>query len=330
MKKINWGIIGCGDVTEHKSGPAFNKVPGSSLVAVMRRNEEKAADYAQRHQVPTWYNDSHKLIHDPNVNAIYVATPPSTHKEYAIAAMKAGKPVYVEKPMALNYAECEEMNKISAKTGVPLFVAYYRRQLPGYLKVQELISQGRIGDVRLVNIRMYSPPKPGDMNIKDVPWRITPEISGGGHFVDLASHQLDYLDYLFGPVEKAAGYSFNQAQLYRAEDVVAGSMMFESGALCSGVWTFTTSAAIEKDEIEIVGSKGKIVFSTFDFSPIKLQSESGDEEFENVRPEHVQKPLIEMMVKSLQGNGECVSTGVSAARTTWVMDKMVSDYLKLV
>src|SRR6187551_1308715 len=103
MEKINWGIIGCGDVSEVKSGPAFNKVNNSSLVAVMRRDGAKAKDYAHRHQVPKWYDDASLLINDPDVNAIYIATPPSSHEEYTIAAIDAGKPVYVEKPMTMNY-----------------------------------------------------------------------------------------------------------------------------------------------------------------------------------------------------------------------------------
>ncbi|MFW6290044.1 MAG: Gfo/Idh/MocA family protein, partial [Mariniphaga sp.] len=195
MTEIKWGIIGCGDVTEKKSGPAFNKVLGSELVAVMRRDAVKAEDYARRHSVPRWYDDAEKLIADPEVNAIYVATPPDTHAEYAIKAMKAGKPVYVEKPMARNYVECLEMISAAEKHNVSLFVAYYRRALPGFLKVKELIEQGAIGKVQLVSLRLHKNLKPttGD----DLPWRVIPEIAGGGHFVDLAAHQLDFLDFLF-------------------------------------------------------------------------------------------------------------------------------------
>ena len=114
---INWGIIGCGDVTEVKSGPAFNKVPGSRLIAVMRRDAEKAADYASRHQVDRWYANANALIQDPDVNAIYIATPPDVHEQYALAAIKAGKPVYVEKPMALNFASAKNMALAAAAAG---------------------------------------------------------------------------------------------------------------------------------------------------------------------------------------------------------------------
>ena len=141
MQKINWGIIGCGDVTELKSGPAFNKVADSALVAVMRRDAAKSKDFAARHQVPCWYNDAKQLINDSAVNAIYIATPPSSHFEYAIAAMEAGKPVYVEKPMALNFAESKSMAEFASNHQIKLVVAHYRRQQPVFKKIKEMLRQ---------------------------------------------------------------------------------------------------------------------------------------------------------------------------------------------
>src|SRR6476469_2704682 len=137
MKKINWGIIGCGDVTELKSGPAFNKVNNSALVAVMRRDAAKAEDYARRHDVPRWYNEGDKLINDPEVNAIYVATPPSSHEEYAIAAINAGKPVYVEKPMANTYDSACNIERSAKEKNVKLVVAHYRREQPRFKKIKQ-------------------------------------------------------------------------------------------------------------------------------------------------------------------------------------------------
>ena len=122
MQSIKWGIIGCGDVTELKSGPAFNKVPDSALVAVMRRDAEKAASYASRHSVPMWYKDADLLINDPDVNAIYIATPPSTHHFYAMAAINAGKPVYLEKPMALNATEAAEIATFAENKNIRLSI----------------------------------------------------------------------------------------------------------------------------------------------------------------------------------------------------------------
>ena len=259
---VKWGIIGCGDVTEIKSGPAFQKVDNSELVAVMRRNGEKAADYAKRHHVPKWYDDAEKLIHDPDINAIYVATPPSTHAAYAIKSMKAGKPVYVEKPMAMNVDECQQMIDTSKKTGVPLFVAYYRRVLPLFVKLKGLMDMNAIGDVKMINLILHLPAKPEELE-GEAGWRVDPSISGGGHFHDLAAHQLDYLDYIFGPIKEVKGVATNQAGLYPTEDVVSAVFQFESGVLGTGSWCFTVPEKQAMDVTEIVGSKGKISFSFF-------------------------------------------------------------------
>ena len=139
MKQIRWGFIGCGEVTEKKSGPAFRDVEGSDIVAVMGRNAAKTRMYAERHKIPKWYTDASELIEDADVNAIYIATPPSSHATYAIMSMRAGKPVYVEKPLAASYDDCARINRVSEQTGVPCFVAYYRRYLPYFIKVMDIV-----------------------------------------------------------------------------------------------------------------------------------------------------------------------------------------------
>ena len=159
MKQINWGFIGCGEVTEKKSGPAFNEVEGSQVVAVMSRSENKARSYAERHHVRKWYTDASELIEDPDVNAVYIATPPSSHATFAIMAMRAGKPCYIEKPLAASYNDCIRINRISEQTGVPCFVAYYRRYLPYFQKVKEIIESGTIGNVVNVQVRFSVPPR---------------------------------------------------------------------------------------------------------------------------------------------------------------------------
>ena len=326
MEEIRWGIIGCGKVTEVKSGPALQKTAHSSLVAVMRRSAEKAKDYALRHNVPKWYSDADQIINDPEVNAIYVATPPETHAQYAIQAMKAGKPVYVEKPMALNYHECIDMNRVSKETGVPLYVAYYRRRLPGFLKVKELLETKAIGDVRLVNIRFYRTFHEEEYNEGALPWRVIPEIAGGGLFFDLAAHQLDILDDWFGPIRNVRGQAFNQAGAYPAEDMVLGNWIHASGVAGTGTWCFTTSEQKNLDEIEIIGSTGNIRLSTFEFTPVVLVTATGKQEFPYPAPDHVQLNLLQTIVDELRGSGIAASTGESAARTSRVMDEMVNNF----
>ena len=324
MPEIRWGIVGCGDVCEVKSGPGLYKAENSALTAVMRRNGALAADFASRHGVARWYDDGDRLINDPEVDAVYVATPPDTHMEYTCKAAEAGKPVYVEKPMARTHEECQTMIRACEAAGVPLWVGYYRRRLPKFLKVQELLEQGAIGDVRSVLIRYYQPPKPSDAFPDQRSWRVDPEIAGAGLFLDLGSHMLDILDYLLGPISRVQGYAANQAELYDAEDIVCGSFTFESGVQGTGTWMFTGFEHLDWTEIE--GTKGRIGYVCFDASPIALTTSAGTEEIPVTQPDHVHQPLIQTIVDELNGRGLCPSTGESGARTSWVMDEMLAEY----
>ncbi len=321
LKNVNWGIIGCGSVTEKKSGPAFNKVENSRLIAVMRRNRNLAKDYAKRHNVPKWTDNASELINDSNVNAVYIATPPSTHAKYAIEAMRAGKPVYVEKPMATTYRECQEMIKVSEETGMPLFVAYYRRSLPGFLKVKELVENGTLGKPLFISIQLTRPANQSEK--ENISWRVKPDIAGSGIFYDLASHQLDYLDFLFGPIKKVSGFAYNKTGYYEAEDTVVASFMHESGIAGSGTWSFVTSQDTRNDVIEIVGTEGRLEFSCFGHTPLLLHKDGGVSEIIFEVPENIQYYLIKQIVAELITGKKCVSTGVSAARTNRVMEQII-------
>jgi len=324
MKTIRWGIIGCGDVTEVKSGPGLQKAAHSSLVSVMRRNGALAADYAKRHGVPKWTDDADRVINDPEVDIVYIATPPSSHLEYTLRVAAAKKPVYVEKPMARNHDECRRMVEACRTAGVPLFVAFYRRGLPRFLKVKELIDSGAIGRVRFVTVTQFQRPFASLASGAALPWRLQPEISGGGLFIDLASHTLDILDFLLGPIASATGHASNQAGLYTAEDIVTGSWQFASGVQGTGTWCFTAYASC--DQNRIIGDRGEIAFSTFGGDPITLTTPEGSETFPGENPLHIQQPLIQTIVDELNGTGKCPSTGESAARTNRIMDQLLENY----
>jgi predicted dehydrogenase len=326
IQELNWGIIGCGNVTELKSGPAFNKVEHSRIVAVMRRNAALAEDYAKRHGVPKWYADANQLINDPEVNAIYIATPPNTHASYGIQAMRAGKPVYVEKPMALNYSECLEMIKVSEETGMPLFVAYYRRTLPAFLKTKELIDNGTIGKPLTVHIKLHKAANEKDLPAEKHSWHVNPEIAGAGHFFDLASHQLDYLDFLFGPIIDVHGIAVNQAGYYKAEDTVTGTFRFGNGVVGTGSWCFVTDRSLYTDTIEITGTLGKITLPCFAHDGLTLTTPNGTQKINVQNPENIQYHLIQQIVDELRGVGESPSNGKTAARTSAVLDEMVKNY----
>jgi predicted dehydrogenase len=313
-KIIRWGIIGCGNVTEVKSGPAFRLIEHSDLVAVMRRNGALAEDYARRHKVKKWFTNAEALVKDEEVDAIYIATPPGSHLEYTRLAAAHGKPVYVEKPMARTYAESQEMIAVCKAAGVPLFVAYYRRALPRFLAVKDLIANGEIGKVRFVNVVMYKKAVPA----VEAGWRVVPEISGGGFFVDLASHQLDLLQFYFGDIISADGYSAHQAADYAAEDHVSGTFVFASGVQGTGIWNFAAYA--DEDKTEIVGDRGKITFATFGNSLVEIVNDKGTQLLDLPNPRHIEQPLIQMVVDELRGVGHCPSTGITAARTNRAMD----------
>ena len=324
MEEVRWGIIGCGDVTEKKSGPAFQKIENSSLVAVMRRTGELAQDYAQRHNVAKWYDRAEDLINDPDVNAVYIATPPSTHKKYTVMAAEAGIPVYVEKPMALNHSEAEEMIEVCKENNVQLNVAYYRRAMPRFLKIKELLESGAIGELRTINIRLAQPVEESEKDETSLPWRVLPEIAGAGKFLDLGSHTLDLFDYYFGPIEKVHGLAVNQAGYYPAEDNVAAVFRFANGIQGTGSWTF--DGYHDLDQNEVIGTEGRLLFSSFNEEPIILENKEGRKEIDFAYPEHVQQPLIKKVVLSLLGKGESPSTGETAARTTRVMDEIIKEY----
>lgn len=327
MKQINWGFIGCGEVAEIKSGPAFNEVEGSRVVAVMSRTERRARSYAERHHVPKWYTDPQELISDPDVNAVYVATPPSSHATYAIMAMRAGKPVYVEKPLASSYDECARVNRVSEQTGIPCFTAYYRRYLPYFQRVKKIILDGQIGKITNVQLRLSVPPRDLDYNLQgELPWRLKPEISGGGYFYDLAPHQLDMLQDIFGVIVEASGISSNRGGFYKPEDTVSACFLFENGVPGSGSWCFVGHESAQEDCIEVVGTEGMLTFSVFSYDPIELITSEGTMSITVPNPPYVQLPIIRSVIEDLQGIGICNSTCFSATPVNWVLDRILGKF----
>ncbi len=328
LKTVNWGIIGCGDVTEIKSGPPLYNIKNSKIAAVMRRTSKKAADYARRHKVEKWYAQADKLIEDPEVNAVYVATPPDSHKEYTLKALRAKKPVYVEKPMALNYRECLEMIAASKKNKVPLYVAYYRRSLPSFLKVKELLDSAILGKVISIRAAFF---KHVDKNLfknNQLPWRFNPQISGGGLLFDLVSHQLDLLDFLFDPIVEISAICANRSGLYQVEDVAGASLIFKSGVFCSAFWCFALPQVYNTDIIEIYGTRGKITFSTFNFTPVKLESQTLSKTFSYPKPVHIQYNMLNKIVNQLTGEEKISSNADSAARTSLILDKITASFFQ--
>jgi predicted dehydrogenase len=321
LAEVRWGILGCGDVTEVKSGPALQKCTGSRLVAVMRRDAAMAADYARRHGVPRSYSDAAALCADPEVNAIYIATPPGSHLDLARLAAAAGKPAYIEKPFGRSATEADAINAAFTAAGQPVFAAYYRRALPRFVKVRELLAADALGRLTGVNLRHAGPP-PGDN------WRLDPAVSGGGLFIDLGSHALDLLDHLVGPIQSVTGLAANRSGLHPAvEDTVAMSFRTAGGAPGAAHWNF--AASHHEDLVELHGTAARITFSIFADQPVRLLRADGSEEsFPIAHPPHVQQPLIQTVVDALRAgdSSRSPSTGANARRTSAAMDTVLDSY----
>ena len=321
-KVIRWGIIGCGNVTEVKSGPAYQKTEGFVIEAVMRRDAAKAADYAKRHGIAKHYSNADNLINDPEIDAIYIATPPDTHKYYGLKVAASGKPCCIEKPLAPNYQDCLAITEAFEQKNIPLFVAYYRRSLPRFQQVKTWIDTNQIGEVRHIRWHLSKPTSNQDLS-GDYNWRTDATIATGGYFDDLASHGLDLFIYLLGNIKDVNGISTNQQGLYSAKDAVSACWLHESGITGTGSWNFGSS--MREDKVEIYGSKGKITFSVFENDPLILTNDIEQKIINIEHPENIQLYHVQLIREHLLGNTTHPSTGITGAHTNWVMDKIIGN-----
>ncbi|MFS4415932.1 Gfo/Idh/MocA family protein [Maribacter sp. 2307ULW6-5] len=317
---LRWGMIGCGKVTEVKSAPAYGLVPGFERYGVMARSLDRAKAYAQRHGWPFFTDRADELINHPEIDAVYIATPPDSHLRYALMVAEAGKPCCLEKPMAPTYAESLEIHTAFERRNVPLFVAYYRRSLPRFLQIREWLQEGRIGTVRHISWHKARSASPEDRS--GAPnWRTDAQVAPGGYFDDLASHGLDLFTFLLGDMEAAVGLATNQQGLYTAHDAVTGSWIHKSGATGSGSWVFGADAA--QDRVTIIGDKGQIHFSVLEEKPIELCTATHQESLTIAHPEHVHQYHVAQMDGHLRGGETHPSTGATALHTSWAMDRIL-------
>ncbi len=315
MDAVRWGMIGAGDVTEVKSGPGFQKARGSALVAVMRRDRDKAEDYARRHGVPRVHATADDIIQDRDVDAVYVATRPDSHADLACRVAAARKPCLVEKPMTVSFAQCQRMLEAFDRASVPLWVAYYRRALPRFLLVRHLLQNGTLGRVTSVRMELRQPLASQEAARA---WRFDRTLAGGGLFHDMGSHAVDLLDFLFGPIEYAAGAAMNTGGTYEVEDVTAATFRMAGGVIGTGVWNF--NAGVASDTFVLTTSDGEIRTAVFDDTDV-IVTRAGHRQVHQVRnPPHVHQPLIQTIVDEIAGRGLCESTGASGARASRVLD----------
>ncbi|WP_041633131.1 Gfo/Idh/MocA family protein [Maribacter sp. HTCC2170] len=320
IKNIKWGFIGCGSVTEIKSGPAYQQIKGFEVYGVTRRSKLKAIDYAKRHNIPQVFENADDLINSKNIDAVYIATPPDSHLYYALKVANAGKPCCIEKPMAPNHKESLKIFNAFHSKSIPLFIAYYRRSLPRFNKVRELLEEEAIGKVRHVRWYLSKPPNQLDLN-REPNWRTDARVAPGGYFDDLASHGLDLFMYLLGDVKEACGFATNQLGLYSAKDAIVGNWIHQSGVTGEGSWNFGSFK--REDKVEIIGSNGNITFSVFDEAPIIQENTNEVQEFNISNPKHIQEYHVLNIQNHLTGKLTHPSLGKTGLHTSWVMDKIL-------
>ncbi len=328
MKTIRWGMIGCGDVTEVKSGPGLYKAEHSVLAGVTSRNVNNAHDFATRHKVEKVYDSIESLLAEPSIDIIYIATPPATHKALALQVARSGKHVFVEKPMAMRFAECAEIVDECAAKKVQLFVAFYRRALPRFLQIKHWIDEGKIGKALSVRVVHNRPPEPEVRSRETLPWRFLPEVSGGGIFLDMGAHTLDILDFFFGKIERVQGFATNLAGFYDVEDTVTATWQHQNAdkSIVQGVGTWCYVAGFPEDSVEIMGTEGKINFEVFTDKALVLTTSKGVFEEHIKNPPHVHQPFIQSIVNELNGTGKCHGSVDSAVNTALVADFVLAEY----
>lgn len=264
---INWGILGAGKIAERQMVTAIQQAAGQRLLAVMKRDLSQARAFAHQHGVPRAYATPAALLADPDVNAIYVATPPHLHVEQTIQAAAAGKHVLCEKPLALNTAQAQVMIDACRANGVQLMVCYYQRYNTRHQQIKQLLAAGAIGQVTAlrVNFSDYFPPTPGF-------WHHDPAISGGGPLMDLGIHCIDLVRFLCGPVVAVMAMVDTLAAPSPVEDTATLLLKLANGAqaVVTSHWSTATFEPQQANGLEIYGTAG-----TIQAAPIQAKDSAG-------------------------------------------------------
>ncbi len=296
---LRWGLIGCGDISEKRVAPALRAAPGSQLVAVARARAELAAAFAARHGASRSFADWRDLVRDPEIDAVYIATPVRHHAEQTITALEAGKHVLCEKPMALGVAECERMRD-AARTGARrLGIAYYRHLYPAVIRLRELLASDEIGRPVFAQVQafeMFDPPA-------DHPraWLLTKAQSGGGPMMDFGCHRIQILLDLLGPAREVSGFAANvRFKAREVEDTCVAHFRFESGA--AAVLAVSHAALEPRDSFEIYGTLGSAHVPVLNQGLIRIVTRAGARGESHPPHANLHQPIVEDFVAAVRDN----------------------------
>jgi len=314
--KVNWALIGCGDIARKRVVPALQKGQDSSLLSICRADAGKAESFAREFGVEKWIADWRESVKDPDINSVYIATPVYQHAEQTIAAAEKGKHVLCEKPMALNTAECTKMIDAVKANNVRLGIAYYRHFYPPVLRIKGIIASGEIGDVVTVQAENFenfnlSPGAPRY-------WFLQKELSGGGPMMDMGCHRIEVFTNLLGPVKETRAFHNNVVFQREVEDITTAHFNFENAVTA----TLISAHAVKepRDTIRIFGSRGSIHVPNLNEGTLEIYTSEGSRVEKHPNPENTHQPLINDFIQAVKENREPAVNGETGKSINMILD----------
>ena len=311
-KPIRWGLVGCGDIAEKRVAPALQEAAGSKLLACSRKQPAQLLEFQRRHGIPKGCPDPADIFADPEIDAVYLATPVFLHCLHTIEAAEHGKHVLCEKPMAMDAAECQRMLDACRSHGVKLGIAYYRRFYPVVHKIQELLRAGALGKVVLVRTTLVSP-----TTLEPAAWRFVPDQGGGGLLMDMASHRLDLLCMLFGEPLSVSALTATRELNIPVEDTGSLLIQFASGVQATVFASHCIHA--EMDDFEVYGTRGSLRVSPLNDSELQLFGDT-DQAFQLPKADNVHLPLIDDFNQAIRENREPRISGAEGMKTSVLLE----------
>jgi predicted dehydrogenase len=321
MSVVRWGLIGAGDIVRKRVAEAVRDGRGCELVAVSRARRDLVDRFAHEVGARRGYPNWQDLVRDPDVDAVYVATPVHLHAEQTIAAAEAGKHVLCEKPMAMDVGGCDRMIAACRASGVRLGIAYYRRFYPVVTRIGALLASGEIGDPVWAQMTAFEPfnPAPGAPRA----WLVQPTQSGGGPMADFGCHRLEVLQHLLGPVQRVRSVVANVVLPRAVEDTAAALLQFERGP-CA-MLAVTHAAADRRDTFDLFGTRGSIRVPSLNAGDLEVRA-GGEQRRESHPPApNVHMPLVEDFVDAIRAGRAPAVDGTVGRAVAVIQDDIYAD-----
>ncbi|HBB98682.1 MAG TPA: hypothetical protein DC054_25145 [Blastocatellia bacterium] len=305
MRKLSWGLIGCGDIARKRVAPALRDLDQCDFVAVSRERGELAEAFAKEFGARRWYSTWPELLLDKELAAIYIATPVDLHAEQTIAAAEAGKHVLCEKPMAMNVRECDRMIAAARANGVILGVAYYRHFYPLVQRVKEILESGEIGTPVMAQINAFEWFDPPPDNSRY--WLLRKDISGGGPMFDFGCHRIELLRNILGAIKKVRAIATNVLFDREVEDTAAALFQFERGAC--GILSVTHAGHEAQDTLDIFCSRGSLHIPVLNEGLMRVVTDKAERSETHSPDANLHAPLIRDYVAAVMNGRAPAVTG---------------------